>query len=332
MTVTWIVALGCCQAVAGDTVEVAGAGGGLRRYTGRVLEYTGRHLLLELPNSTRQEIPGNLVLRVITDYAPQQVEADRLLGKGQFTQALPLYRRALSTETRDWVKRLILARMVWCFQGLGQSQPAGDAFLALVASDPSTPYFDCIPLAWITSEPSPLLQQTARQWLARNQRQIPAAVLLGASYLLPTAERPAALAKLKRLATSGDRRIGQLATAQIWRTAANPDDDQLQAWQRAIEQMDESLRAGPYFVMGRAYAARHKWEESALAMMRVPILYGQHSLLAARSLLETGRSLERLGRPGEAARLYRELLGSHAGTPAATEAQGRLEQMAGGEG
>lgn len=326
LTLAWIAAFGYGQAVALDTVELSTAAGARTRLTGTVLEYTGRQLVLELPGGRRQEISGDRVLRVLTDYDRQQVEADRLLEKGELAQALSLYRQALAAESRAWVKRLILAGMVRCLQGLGQVQPAGDTFLALVASDPSTPYFDCIPLAWIPTEPSPLLAQTAEGWLGRDEEQAPAAVLLGASHLLPTARRPAALVKLRRLSTGADRRIGQLALAQTWRAEAQPGDDQLAAWQRAVEQMDGPLRAGPYFVLGQAYLQRQQAEEAALALLRIPILYPQHRDLAARALLDAGRALERLNRADQATRLYREVLGTYPGSPAAAEAQSRADQ------
>ena len=334
LTLACIMAAWSGQAAALDTVEVAAASAprGRTRLSGRVVDYTGRQLVLELPGGRRQEIPGDRVLGVKTRYDPQQVEADRLLEKGQYAEALALYQRAIAGEKRPWVKRLILARMVWCFQGLGQAQPAGEAFLALVQSDPSTPHFDCIPLAWIPAQPPALLQETARGWLARDERKAPAAVLLGASHLLPTAERPAALARLQRLATNPDKRIALLALAQTWRAAANPSDDQLEGWQRGVEQMPEPLRAGPYYALGRGYLQRQRWEDAALALMRIPIVYAQHRHLAARSLLEAARSLERLDRPKQAARLYRELLKSYPEAPSAAEARSRIEEMAGGDG
>lgn len=334
LTLAWIVAFCGAATAAADTVELAAASAprGRTKVSGRVLEYTGRQLVLELAGGRTQEFPGPRVLRVETDYGPDQVAADRLFTGSQYAEALPLYRQAVDREKRVWVKRLILARMVWCYQALGQAQPAGEVFLLLLQSDPSTPYFDCIPLAWVPAQPPPLLAQTAGAWLARDERQEPAAVLLGASHLLPTAKRPEALAKLQRLVTNADKRIARLALAQTWLAAANPDDEQLAGWQRAVDEMPEPLRAGPYFALGRGYLARQRWEDAALALMRIPILYPRHVQLAARSLLEAGVALERLGRPRQAARLYRELLRSYPESRPAAEARGRVKEMAGREG
>lgn len=324
LTVVLIAACFCGPAPA-DTVEMANATGGSTKLTGRVLDYTGRTLTMEFAGR-RRDIPGDRVLRVTTDRGANQLEADRLSAAGRLDEALALYHRALEEEKRAWVKRKILADMVWCYRGLGRFQPAGMVFLALVQQDPETPYFDCIPLAWISAQPAPLLEQTARQWLAQEPAKSPAAVLLGASHLLPTSQRLEALGRLRQLATHRDRRIALLAQTQLWRTVAAVDDGQLAAWQRFVEQMPEPLRAGPYYVLGQARLQRHAWEQAALALMRVPILYPRHRQLAAQSLLAAGQSLEQLHRPKQSARLYRELIRTYPKTRPALEARNRLEK------
>jgi tetratricopeptide (TPR) repeat protein len=322
------VAIVCCgRAAAQDTVEVA-TGSGRTRLTGQVVDYTGRQLILEGAGARRQEIPADRVLRVETPYGPRQLEADRRLEKKEFAEALALYRRALDEEQRRWVRRLILARMVWCSLALGQPEAAGEIFLLLIQSDPSTPYFDCIPLAWVPAQPSPRLEQAALAWMAQSEQEMPAAVLMGASHLLPTSQRSAALARLQRLSTNADRRIAQLAYAQTWRAAVNVDDTQLDAWDRSIRQMPEPLRAGPYYALGRSAAQRQQWERAATALMRIPILFPQHRALAAAALLDAGYALERLKQPAEAARLYRELVAAYPECRAAAEAKGRLEEAA----
>jgi hypothetical protein len=260
-----------------------------------------------------------------TQYGPAHVEADSRFAKAKFDQALELCRHARGVEDRAWVKRQITVRMVWCYRNLGQIEPACREFLALVGSDPDTPGFACIPLAWEPSEPPMLLEQSSREWL-NTPGQLPAASLLGASHLLSTSSQGKAMARLKGLKTHSDRRIAQLALAQTWRvTAVTADDAQLTGWEATIEGMPEPLRPGPYFVLGGAWDHRQAWERAALAWMRVPILYPEHRRLAARSLLSAGRSLEKLNRADQAATLYTELAGDYADTPLAAEARKRLE-------
>jgi tetratricopeptide (TPR) repeat protein len=205
---------------------------------------------------------------------------------------------------------------------------AGEEFLVLVRDDPDTPHFPCIPLAWVPAQPSTLVQQAARRWIAKDD--MPAAVLLGASHLLLTGDsHDAAMSYLAGLMAAKDPRIVQLVKAQMWRPmVAQAGERELAAWQAAIERMPESLRAGPYYVLGRGWFQRQDWEQAALAFMRIPILYPEHRMTAARSLMDAGWSLEKLDRTSQAARVYRELIQEYPGGREAAQAQGRLEELA----
>lgn len=315
--------------VAQDIVEwdPSGSGAGRVRLSGQVLDYTGQWLLVRLPDGREQKIPGQRVLRVQTQYSPVHQEAERRFHQGQFAEALALYRKALQEAERRWVRRQILARMVVCYEDTGQAALAGETFLLLVQSDPHTPYWEVIPLAWVPAVPDAALQRQARQWLAQDPQKTPAAVLLGASYLLSSSERTEALARLQRLVHHPEERIALLALAQTWRCAMHPEPAQLETWEQTIQKLPPTLRAGPYYVLARAWAQSGQWEEAALAWLRVPILYGRPPALAARALVEAGAALHRLGHPDQAARLYQEVLQRYAQTLSAVEARQRLEEM-----
>jgi len=211
---------------------------------------------------------------------------------------------------------------------LGQIGQAGDYFLLLLRSDPQTIYFDAIPLAWAPAEVPPELTQKAKLWLARDEA--PAAVLLGASYLLTSSGATEAAEKLRALSLDDDPRIAALAGAQRWRTEiATANDHQIDRWGEQIESMPEPLRAGPYFLVGLALARTSRLESAALSLLRAPVLYPRQRELSARALLEAGRVLEKLEQPLEASRLYRELLKRHKEDPSAVEAQQRIEALAG---
>ena len=321
-----ILAILFSPAAAQDVVYIAGSTGGQTKITGRVLDYTGRELRLEHPGGREQSFPAEKVLRVETQYTPQQTDAERLFANNRFEPALALYRKAAETEPRRWVRRLIIARTVRCYHALDRPERAGEEFLLLIRDDPNTPYFDCIPLAWIPRQPPVDLELAARQWIKRKE---PAAQLLGASYLLAGRDRPAAIKQLGRLAAGADRQIAALALAQTWRAkVVTATPQQIDGWQRAVEQMPQPLAAGPYFVLGRARAQHQQPQQAALALLRVPILYPQQRPLAAQSLLEAGRALEKLDRTRGALRLYRELLRDYPEqTRPVAEAQGRLEEI-----
>lgn len=313
-------------AAAQDTVYLSGSGGGQTKITGRILDYTGRELRLEHPGGREQSFPAERVLRVETQYGPQQAEADALFAKHRFDRALPLYLKALDAEPRRWVRRQIIAQIVWCYRALDRLEQAGEAFLVLVREDPQTPHFGCIPLAWMPRQPPVDLERAALRW---RDREEPAAKLLGASHLLTSSTRRDALERLRKLTAAPDQRIARLAMAQVWRTeVATATAAQIDTWDRLVEQMPEPLAAGPCFILGLTRAQHGQPEQAALSLLRVAILYPKHRPLAARSLMDAGRALEKLDRSGQALRLYRELIRTYPEqTRPVTEAQGRLEAI-----
>jgi hypothetical protein len=303
---------------------VANDGRTSAKWSGEILDYSGRELRMRLATGREKAFPAARVLGISTPTSGEQQAADAALAKAEFRRALERYRAALdgSHESRDWVRRQILAQIVWCQRGLGQWDAACESFLLLLSRDPKTPYFDAIPLAWTPAEPPPALEQKAKTWLA--QAESPAARLLGASHLLSTGSRPAAVEQLKRLALDRDPQIALLAQAQLWRTTAfGATDEQLQGWRRALDKVPDSLRAGPDFVVGSASAARHP-EAAAILLLRVPVLYPRERTLAAAALLRSGQMLENLNRPAEATTLYGELAQNYSDRPEAAEAAKRL--------
>jgi tetratricopeptide (TPR) repeat protein len=309
--------------LAQDTVHLAN-GGSTR---GRVVDYTGRELQLELAGGVQRAIPAEQIVRIDTTFTREQTAAAAAFAQRRIESAAALYQEARRIETRGWVRRQITAELVWCYRALGQTERACAEFGVLVQSDPETPYFDCIPLAWIPAPPPVLLEQSARKWMQSDK--VPSAVLLGASYLLSTAARPQAMARLKQLTTHSDRRVALLALAQTWRTeVATADEATLAAWRNTIETMPEPLRAGPYYVLGLGRRQRAQWEQAALALLRIPLLYREHHQLASQSLWEAGQLLEKLDQSDAAARLYRELIREYPQTSPVSQAESRLGELA----
>ncbi len=312
-----------------DTVYVStGSAGGHARLGGEILDYSGAGLRIRVAGGHEKLIPAEKILGIETFYIRPHVDANRMFEVGKYDQAAPLYQDALDKEPRRWVRRQIMAQLIRCYDALGRPDRAGNGFVALIEGDPATPYFDCIPLAWLPRQPSPAMEQLARGWTQNKQ---PAVVLLGLSYLLQTSDRQNTLLQLRQLSAGSDRRVALLAMAQTWRasipTAKIP---QLDAWNRAVEQMPETLAAGPYFVLGAAWIQKQQWEKAALALMRLPILYPQQRALAAQALVGAGRCMEKLNRKGEALRLYYELIRTYKeqSRPIA-EAESRIEQLQG---
>jgi len=311
-----------------DVVWLGSEGGaGRTKISGRILDYNGRELQIELAGGGQQRYPSDRVLKVETQYGRDQTLAEAAFGRSEFDQAVALYRMALESEPRPWVRRQIAAGLVWSYQAVDQMQLAGETFLLLVRSDPQTPHFACIPLAWIASQPPGPLEQAARQWLGRQD--LPAARLLGASHLLAPQARSAATEHLGQLTSDPDPRIALLAQAQLWRTkAATAAEPEIDLWEAAIGRMPEGLRGGPYYVLGLARAGRQQWEQASTALLRLPILYPHQRQLAARALVDAGRCLEKMGKQGESRRLYQEVIDRYPETASTAEARDCLEQAA----
>jgi hypothetical protein len=136
--------------------------------------------------------------------------------------------------------------------------------------------------------------------------------------------------RLRGLSFNPDSRVAALARSQVWRASfATASESQVENWAADVEKAPQSLRGGPYFVLGAALSAKHLPARAALAYLRVPLLYPHQRSLAGRALLEAGRELEKIGQKDEAASLYREVTSTHPQTPLAEEAQQRLAAVIG---
>ncbi len=287
---------------------------------GEVLDYKGRALEIRVEGQVRT-LSAEQVRRIDFRKQPVHAEADKRFAALDFAEARNAYQKARLAEPRAWVQRMLIAQLVWCDTHLGQFETAGERFLSLLADDPETPYFAALPLAWVARPPSPGLETKALAWLANEQ---PAAQLVGASHLLMTRHRTAALDKLQTLRLDRDPRLAGPASAQTWRSEiATASSAKVAQWREDLNKIPEPLRAGGYYVVGSALARQQQAEDAALTLLRVPVLYPQERTVAAHALADAAGLLEGLGKPDEAARLRRELTTSYAETRDAEEAKPR---------
>ena len=319
---TWLG--GACRIAAEDVVVYASGvdGSGRARATGRIVEFTGRELSIEQNGIGVRSIPASRVVSIEAEWLPDHRSADEAFRKGDYAASLELYRKAGRDDDRTWVRRRILAQCVWCYRNLGQHEQAASTFLLILKSDPDTQYFDSIPLCWWPQQPPANLEQQARGWL--DDADASAARLLGASWLM-NLERSAAADVLSSLTTDGDPRVALLAEAQLWRMrAAVATADDVARWNRQLDRLEPALRAGPYLTLGQVQARLGQYEEAALSLMRLPILYPRERYMTSEALLAAATSLENIGQQREAADAYREVVARYADTRAADEAQRRL--------
>ncbi len=296
------------------------------RRRGTIVDYTGEALTLRRTGGREEQIPSSRVSGYETEFVADQKIGNQLFAEGKFADAVVSYRRAIKIEQRRWMRRVLLAQLARCYRNLQQIVRAGDTFLLIVRSDPTTQLLDAIPLAWAASSPSRDLAERSAHWL--EDAKLPAARLIGASWLMATAQRQQALSILHKLTAAKDPRIAMLAETQLWRdkvVTASPDD--IKRWQEQLAHMEESLRAGPYFLIGQALARHGHNDAAALAFLRIPILHPEHDDLAAEALFAAGKQLDREGNRADARRVYQELLRTHAEHRLAPAARQRLQRM-----
>jgi tetratricopeptide (TPR) repeat protein len=302
-------------------------GGPVVRLRGEIAEYTGRELRIRNSTGGERTVPTATVARIEFTKSPEQASGDEQFAARDWQLALASYQRALDAkrEPREWVRRQILAQMVWCYRNLGVWDEAGKYFLLLVTSDPATQYFDSIPLVWSEEPLRPEAARLAAGWLAAGDQ--PIAVLMGGSLLVDSQSRTEALTRLRALLSNTDPRIVWLAYAQLWRAGANnATDEQRRSLATRIESSDNSLRAGPYYILGQSLLPGHP-VDAAIALMHVPVEFERERKLAADSLLATAGVLEQLKRPEEALGLYREAVARYPDAAAGKRAAHELERL-----
>lgn len=317
--VYWI----CTSAVAAAAEDVVyllpeGQEHGRLAVEGEIVDYTGQAITIARPSGQPRRYAAGRVLKIEIEWGDAQEAGRRALAEHDFAAAARHLAEANRVERRVWVRRLILADLMRAYEALGRMEQAGELFLVLVQSDPSTPAFADAPLAWFADDRVGRAQ--AEAWL--NTGDQPAAVLLGASYLLSTTAAPAARQSLVGLLEHPDPRIATLAEAQLWRadllraTAADA-----KRWATRIEQMADPLQSGPYFVLGQTRERLDRADDAALAYLRVPVLFPERRELAARALVAAGRTMRRAGHADEATRMWNEVLANYPDTPSQAEAQ-----------
>lgn len=308
-----------------DVVIVSATRDRSTRLVGEIVELTGAKLVFRHASGREETITGERVIDVKSS-SPLLREADAFLQQHEYSQAHKAYRAALVDEKRAWMRRRILVRLVWASRYLDRIDQAGTAFRILYQSDSTTRDFAAIPLAWTTVQPPSTLEQRARQWLADKDSAV--ARLMGASWLLSTSSRAAAVQSLQRLMTCKDSRVVFLAEAQLWRTRlATAGGGQVARWQARVDRMPVSIRAGPLFLLAAAQARNQDAESAGLTYMRIPILYPRQRRLSGRSLLAAAGQLERMGRTDEARGLYREVILEYPDAAAADQARREFERL-----
>ncbi len=309
-----------------DRVVIRQSNGASIGVSGRILEYTGRTIDIELTSSNEQRSydVDDVAAVEYTRSANHQAALVAIEGR-RWDEALRWLDMALAEEPRRWVRREILALAVQCEMQLGHYGAAGSKFLTIVESDPDTFYYKYIPLLWMPRELTADDVILARQWM---EGTLAAARLLGASFLIDDPQHGDTAAQvLKKLSSHPDSRIMGLARGQLWRPqirSGRVSAGDLRTWTAQIETMPEGLRAGPYYLLGRGYLTAKEPLRAAQAFLWVPLVYDHDRQLGARASLEAAHALLSAGKTKQANTLFREVATRYADTPYAGEARAAL--------
>jgi tetratricopeptide (TPR) repeat protein len=292
-----------------------------------VLDYTGESITIRTrSNLPARSYPAAQVVEVQTAQTEPHMRGLEKFAAADLAGAAAAFEQALREETRDWVRRDILAMLIHCAYRTGDYATAGTRFLVLFESDPQTRHFHLLPLWWTAAPPDAAHENAARGWLIHDS---PLARLIGASALLTAARHASsAEAELHRLSGSGaDYRVHLLAQLQLWRLRLNAGDlgrEELSRWQSRIDALPDGLQGGPYYVLGQAHLRLREHEPAAAALLRVPLVHDADHFLAARACLEAADALAAAGQDSHAATLYREVVERFGTTPFAIEAKQSL--------
>ncbi len=307
-----------------DTVTLSASddGTGTMEMSGEVVDYTGETIIIRGVGSARREFPAARVQSIDTKWPDGFEEGTAALDAGDYPRAAELLAQAARADTRAWVRRKAMERLMDCYAAAGDFATAGRLLIELARSDPSTPALNHAPLAWYATDiVSPAI---FNEWLSNNSS--PIAQLLGASFALSGSSREDAIARLNRLQLLSDDHIAPLAEMQSWRpkvVTAKPSN--LQRWEKRLRDSPESLQAGGWLVLGDAYRQLRDFDAAALAYLRCHMLAHRQPQLAAEALWRASNALATAGHDDEAARLAGQLQRELPKTAAARSARRVLQ-------
>ncbi|MEM1062946.1 MAG: hypothetical protein AAF532_15755 [Planctomycetota bacterium] len=294
------VASGVTAAAADEITLRTDSGVGVVRSEGEVVEMTGTEVVLSTP-AGRRTFDADRLVELKTSRTEPHRRALAAIADREYAAAADALEDALRAEPRAWMRRQILAARVRVLLALGDRPAAGDAFLSLLDSDPTSADFPLIPLPWALAAPSREAAASARGWIEEPGEP---ARLLGAAVLIGSArDRVRASTVLDELAVSLDGRIYHLARAQLWRGRLFEDSPariELTNWETRIGATPHTLRGGPYHLLGLASAKLGEFERAAAAHLHAATVYPDDVRRAAEDGRLAAAHLRALGRAAEA--------------------------------
>ncbi|MCA9262921.1 MAG: hypothetical protein KDA60_03695 [Planctomycetales bacterium] len=292
------------------------AKGEQRVISGEIEDIREGQILIRVGTSTRP-IPVLDVVQIESTWQPAHRSADHQLSHHAWDAALIAYRQAYEAEQRPWCRRLLVKQMAVALQGQGQDARAALLLLQILEVDPASTYVSNLPLAWPVRARTAAEQQQASLWIDES---LPAAQLLGASWLLVGNERQQALNTLSSLTEHTNPLIAQLALAQIWRVTPASSEPALAQRRELVAKFHSTIQAGPRFVLIEAARNDAPPADIAIDLLRIPILYPEQTCLVPEALAAAAEVLRNNDRVDEASLVTRELVHNYPQTLAGSTA------------
>jgi len=292
-----------------DTVVYrAGNRGGHVALNGRILEFNRRQMSFRVdsPDTVRDLTNDQVISFTVNQLAPHR-EAEEALAANDFTKARERAQTALDLESRPWVRRELLALLTLGAINQQDWVTAANQYFAMLESDSETRNQDLIPLIWTARSLNDDQLRFARRELQSSDgtRQ-----LVAASWLLNSPDDSAAAVEvLKELLYSPEPNVRNLSRCQLWRPElSNGDltDGDLERWERQLNELPESLKAGPMFLLGSAYQQVVQPELAAARLLWLPIMDARRVDLTRKATLNAAELLSSVGQIEAAARLTAE--------------------------
>jgi tetratricopeptide (TPR) repeat protein len=297
--------------------------------SGDIADYTAEKIEIHLTVGNPVHMyPAAHVVSVETVQTEAHRAGVKAFSTNDIDEAQRQFEQALQDEPRRWVRREILGWLIKVAQRKGDRAAAGRRLLQIVADEPAAREYALAPLVWTAVPIGSNLQQHGRVWLTGSS---PAEQLMGASVLLLDQRYgETARARLDQLAREVDPRIAALARTQLWRlriSAPDVTDNELASWETTIAGLPSELRAGPYYLLGRAAMQRSEYDRAAAALMWLPSVYRENEVLTAQAAMDAATALKRIGRLGEARLLLEELTVGYGWSSVAGEARSLLAEL-----
>lgn len=293
----------CRESSLGQDILVIKRDGQTTKRSGTIVDWQGKKISI-LTGSRTRSINSDDVVELLTVWPDELITARKSVQSKDYNTAIRQFTLALSDEKRSWVKVIILSEQIQALDAVENLSLAAVQFLKLIELDPNSRFFNLIPLSWSVGEIKPPTNEQCKTWLASDN---PVALLTGASWQLQYNSQ--AVDVLESLANYGDKRIAQLATAQLWRKRqSSATETDLQRWSQQMVRLPVELQAGPLIVLADVQKKLGASEQAQINLLKLPILYPQKKSLSAFALFRCGTIMDDSGTHERAVGIWRELI------------------------